>query len=162
MYLVIPLECSLTTRITEVIMRIIKNTSVYETRILKSLFCLVHNQLAKSEGRLRKWKSLRVKIRGGKRRTSGYAYFPVWIGWRGHGYDMFLTLSENSSLERISQVFAHELMHNYGNDHRQMARMYPLEKHHIDVIKEKFSGHFEGRILETVRLTKYSGKIKFQ
>jgi len=117
-------------------MRIIKNSSVYNTRKLNSLFCMIHNQLAKPEGRHPQWKRIRVKIHNG--RNSGRACYPADIGWRE--WDMFLSLG--SGIENISQLFAHELMHNYGYRHRQF-RSDPLDQHHLDEIKQKFSSHEE-------------------
>jgi len=117
-------------------MKIIKNTSLYETKKLQSLFCLIHSQLAKYEGRLPQWKSLKIqvmdKVKG--RHASGCAY-------RGKVYgnqpDMWLSLNKETSLEVIAQLFAHELMHSYGYNHSQY-RTDPLEPHHIDEIKRKF------------------------
>jgi len=117
-------------------MKIIKNTSLYDTKKLQSLFCLIHSQLAKYEGRLPQWKSLKIqvmdKVKG--RHASGCAY-------RGKVYgnqpDMWLSLNKETSLEVIAQLFAHELMHSYGYNHSQY-RTDPLEPHHIDEIKRKF------------------------
>jgi len=117
-------------------MKIIKNTSLYETKKLQSLFCLIHSQLAKYEGRLPQWKSLKIqvmdKVKG--RHASGCAY-------RGKVYgnqpDMWLSLNKETSLEVIAQLFGHELMHSYGYNHSQY-RTNPLEPHHIDEIKRKF------------------------
>ena len=117
-------------------MRIIKNSSVYNTRKLNSLFCMIHNQLAKPEGRLPQWKQLRVAVRNG--RNSGRATYYVGRSWKE--WDMFLSL--DSGIENISQLFAHELMHNYGYRHRQFRRR-PLDQHHLDEIKQKFSSHEE-------------------
>jgi len=118
-------------------MKIIKNTSLFETKKLKSLFCLVHSQLAKDEGRLPHWKSLKIqvmdKVQG--RHASGCAYVGKVIS-RGEP-DMWLSLNKETSLERIAQLFGHELMHSYGYRHSQFRRN-PLEQHHIDEINRKF------------------------
>ena len=117
-------------------MKIIKNTSLYDTKKLKGLFCHVHSQLAKYEGRLPHWKSLKIqvmdKVQG--RHASGCAYVGKVYG---EGADMFLSLNKETSLKRIAQIFGHELMHSYGYKHHQF-RKYPLEPHHIDEIKRKF------------------------
>ena len=119
-------------------MRIIKNTSVYKTKRLKSLFCYIHEGIAYwGEGRLPQWKELRIKVRGGKRRCSGWAYYPSYIGSMWHEYDMFLTLSENANLSEIAQLFGHELMHSYGYKHRQF-RSEPLGEHSMKQIMERF------------------------
>jgi len=117
-------------------MKIIKNTSLYDTKKLQSLFCLVHSQLAKYEGRLPHWKSLKIqvmdKVLG--RHASGCAY----VGQVNNNRpDMWLSLNRETTVERISQLFGHELMHSYGYKHSQY-RKYPLEPHHIDEIKGKF------------------------
>ena len=118
-------------------MKIIKNTSLFETKKLKSLFCLVHSQLAKDEGRLPHWKSLKIqvmdKVQG--RHASGCAYVGK-VYSRGEP-DMWLSLNKETSLERIAQLFGHELMHSYGYHHNQF-RKYPLEPHHIEEINKKF------------------------
>ena len=118
-------------------MKIIKNTSLYDTKKLKGLFCHVHSQLAKYEGRLPHWKSLKIqvmdKVKG--RHASGCAYVGKVYGNRP---DMWLSLNKETSLERIAQIFGHELMHSYGYKHSQY-RTYPLEPHHIDEIKRKFA-----------------------
>ena len=138
MVLVIPLESSLTTSIQEIIMRIIKNSSVYNTRKLNSLFCMIHNQLAKPEGRLPQWKRLKVIVRNGN--NSGRALIFHHRSEIGTKWDMMLSLG--TGIETISQVFAHELMHNYGYRHRQF-RSDPLDEHHLDEIKQRFSSHNE-------------------
>ena len=118
-------------------MKIIKNTSLYDTKKLQSLFCLVHSQLAKYEGGLPHWKSLKIqvmdKVKG--RHASGCAYVGKVYGNRP---DMWLSLNKETSLERIAQLFAHELLHSYGYRHSQF-RTDPLEPHHIDEIKRKFA-----------------------
>ena len=134
---VFPLASSLTTSIQEKNMRIIKNTSVYKTKRLKSLFCYIHEGVAYwGEGRLRYWKVLRIKVRGTqKRRSSGCAYYPSSIG--SYEYDMFLTLNSGENIWEIIQLFAHELMHNYGYSHRQFRRD-PLDKHMMEQIMKRF------------------------
>ncbi len=123
-------------------MKIIKNTSLYDTKKLKGLFCHVHSQLSKYEGRLPHWKSLKIqvmdKVQG--RHASGSAY----VGnverhrqYRTEVPDMWLSLNKETSLEVIAQLFGHELMHSYGYQHSQY-RTDPLEQHHIDEINRKF------------------------
>ena len=111
-------------------MRIIKNTSVYQTRKLKNLFGMVHYLIAIREGRLRTWKQLRVLVRNG--RNSGHAYLSVGGSWRE--FDM--CVSVGTDLEGICQLFAHELMHNYGYHHRQFRRD-PLDQDQIERIKRE-------------------------
>jgi hypothetical protein len=99
---------------------------------------MIHNQLAKPEGRLPQWKRLKVKVRNG--RNSGVAKVFHHRSMIGGEWDMKLSLG--SGIENISQLFAHELMHNYGYEHRQF-RSDPLDQHHLDEIKQKFSSHEE-------------------
>jgi len=117
-------------------MKIIKNTSLYETKKLNSLFCLVHSQLAKYEGRLPHWSTLNIqvmdKVKG--RDSSGCAYVGKVNSNRPH---MWISINKETSLERIAQLFGHELMHSYGYHHNQF-RKYPLEQHHLDDINKKF------------------------
>ena len=118
-------------------MKIIKNTSLFETRKLNSLFCHVHKQLAEYEGRLPHWKFLKIqvmnKVRG--RRYSGCAYVGQ-VYSRGEP-DMWCSYNVVCTLEQIAQLFAHELMHSYGYHHYQY-RDEPLDQHHIDEINSKF------------------------
>ena len=118
-------------------MRIIKNTSVYQTKKLKKLFGLIHYIIALREGRLPQWKQLRVVVRNGW--NSGYAFYPRWIGNNHKGWDMFLSVNNSTQvnyLEHIAQLFAHELMHNYGYKHRQF-RTDPLDPDQIERIKRE-------------------------
>ena len=123
-------------------MKIIKNTSLYDTKKLKGLFCHVHSQLSKYEGRLPHWKSLKIqvmdKVQG--RHASGCAYVGNVERQRKRFHklpDMWLSLNKETSLERIAQLFGHELMHSYGYKHSQY-RTDPLEPHHIVEIEAKF------------------------
>ena len=118
-------------------MKIIKNTSLFQTKKLNSLFCHVHNQLAQYEGRLPHWKYLKIqvmdKVKG--RHASGCAYLGQVYG---RGADMWCSYNVDTSLERMAQLFAHELMHSYGYRHSQF-RSNPLEPHHIEEINKKFN-----------------------
>ena len=55
-------------------MKIIKNTTNLDNKKLQSLFSLVHNRIAKFEGRLKHWKSLQVQIQNRAYGYSGRAY----------------------------------------------------------------------------------------
>jgi len=117
-------------------MKIIKNTSKLDSKKLRSLFCFVHTLIAKDlrMGRLKHWKTLKLEIRNTIKRSSGRAYLGKVYG---NGWDMFLSLNKESPLERLSQLFAHELMHSYGYEHHQYVT-YPLTKKELDKIREKF------------------------
>ena len=115
-------------------MKITKNTSLYETKKLKSLFCLVHNQLAKYEGKMSWWDDLNIEIQNKTFSYSGRAFLsqPWHKTW-----GMFLSMSKDCSLNQVAQLFAHELMHNYGYKHHQFNRD-PLTQDQLDQIASKF------------------------
>ena len=98
-------------------MKIIKNTSKFDTKKLRSLFSYVHNLIAKTEGRLPQWNGLQVQVRQKSYGTSGQAYVGKVYG---SGWDMFLSISEKVILKDIVNLFSHELMHSYGFHHRNM------------------------------------------
>ena len=124
-------------------MKIIKNTSDYETKKLNSLFCLIHNQLAKFEGKLPHWSTLRVKVirRNGRgkseRDVSGMACVGKPTIYRKKDWDIRMSINTLADLQWVAQVFAHELMHSYGYRHHQYTR-YPLEENHLTAITKKF------------------------
>jgi|8_EtaG_2_1085327.scaffolds.fasta_scaffold10181_2 hypothetical protein len=116
-------------------MKITKNTSLYETKKLKSLFCFIHNQLAKHEGRMPWWDDLNIHIQDKTTsKFSGRAFlrFPRYKPW-----GMFLSMSKDCSLYQVAQLFAHELMHNYGYNHNQF-NSDPLDRDQIAEIMGKF------------------------
>ena len=126
-------------------MKIIKNTSLYDTKKLNSLFCLIHKQLAKYEGRLPHWSTLTVKLinRNGtytipQRDVSGKACVGKPSRFRRTDWHLRMSINKLADLEWIAQVFAHELMHSYGYHHHQY-RKYPLEQHHLDEISKRFT-----------------------
>ena len=115
-------------------MKIIKNTSGFDTGKLRSLFSFIHTQVAKDEGRLSFWKTLNIQVQNKTTSTySGRAYLGKW----GSGWDMFLSISDEISIVSLSQLFAHELMHNYGYEHHQFPR-HPLSKEQLEDIKANF------------------------
>ena len=123
-------------------MKIIKNTTNLDNKKLQSLFSLVHNRIAKFEGRLKHWKSLQVQIQNRAYGYSGRAYVGKVYG---KGWDVLLKYSADSTIEDISQLFAHELMHSYGyrdNVKYRRTRMFnrkPLLPKDIEIIKSKFT-----------------------
>ena len=116
-------------------MRIIKNTSGYDTAKLKSLFCEVHSLVAKREGRLPHWKDLKVAVRRKSYGFSGRAYLGKVYG---EGWDLFLSINDEMNISSLSQLFAHELYHSYGYDHKQYAT-WPLSENDIQILEAKFS-----------------------
>lgn len=99
-------------------MRIVKNTSHADTRFLRSLVVLVHNHMAKTEGRLKVWKSLEVKF--GSRRdhhVTGYAYV-------GTG-PVHISIGKTAVTRTVIKVIFHELMHVYGYTSHRNGRCDP-------------------------------------
>tara|TARA_A100000172_G_scaffold26811_2_gene15731 strand:+ start:5842 stop:6666 length:825 start_codon:yes stop_codon:yes gene_type:complete len=116
-------------------MKIIKNTSGFDTGKLRSLFSFIHRQVAKDEGKLSFWKTLNIQVQSKTTSTySGQAYLGKY---RVEKWDMFLSISDEISIGSLSQLFAHELMHNYGYEHHQFPR-HPLSKEQLDDIKANF------------------------
>ena len=132
-------------------MKIIKNTTNLDNKKLQSLFCFIHRLIAKHEGKLRHWKSLRVRIENRSFGYSGRAYLgKVYYSSRvpkDKQWDILLRVSEGTKKDMMgefSQLFAHELMHSYG---------YP------DTIKGTRRRAFSRDPLDDVQLTKL--KLKF-
>jgi len=115
-------------------MKITKNTSLYETKKLKSLFCLIHKQLAKYEGRMSWWDDLNISIQYKTYDYSGRAFLKLP---RHKTWGMFLSMSKDLTLDEVSQLFAHELMHTYGYRHHQF-NTDPLTQDQLDQIASKF------------------------
>ena len=119
-------------------MKIIKNTSLYDTKKLKGLFCFIHNLIAKDEGRLPRWSILKIKIKKSKSYASGWAFLGVSNYVNEKKPHMVLRIHQTASIADISQLFAHELMHSYGYDHHQFQDD-PLQQDQLDKIKAKFN-----------------------
>ena len=117
-------------------MKIIKNTSDFDTVKLKSLFSTVHNLLAKAEGRLKHWKELKVVVRDKEWGYSGQCLLGGY-SWRSNEWDMFLSVSKDQDTRTLAYLFAHELMHSYGYNHKQY-RHDPLTKEQHYFIKDKY------------------------
>jgi len=117
-------------------MKIIKNTSYFDTVKLKSLFSTVHNLLAKAEGRLKHWKELKVIVRDKEWGYSGQCLLGGY-SWRSNEWDMFLSVSKDQDTRALAYLFAHELMHSYGYNHKQY-RHDPLTKEQHYFIKDKY------------------------
>lgn len=104
-------------------MRIIKNTSKYESKSLRRIMCRVHAHMKKLERRSTpNWKSLNVKFSG--RPRGGWAGWAFFYG-NGYEWDVRFTLGLSSRYHMAEIDFAiaayHELMHTYGYRHRQYA-----------------------------------------
>lgn len=117
-------------------MKIIKNTSCYDSKKLQQLFCFIHTLIAEKEGRLKHWKTLQVEIKKTSWGYTGWAYI-------GRVYfqkpDMLLRLSNSQDLEALSNLFAHELMHSFGYKHKDMLNKHtPLTKEQHEKIQNRF------------------------
>lgn len=119
-------------------MKIIKNTSVYETKKLNTLFCFIHNLIAKHERRLRRWSMLKIHVKKHSRSYSGCANLGVPYFFNENIPHMTLRMHKDLSLNEIAQLFAHELMHSYGYDHHQF-NTDPLTNDELNKIANKFN-----------------------
>ena len=118
-------------------MKIIKNTTNLDNKKLQSLCSFIHKLIAKKEGRLKHWWSLKVEVENKSYGYSGRAYIGRVYG---PGRDMILRVSQDTKenmTSKFSQLFAHELMHSYGYDHKGFRRD-PLDEVQITQIKLKF------------------------
>lgn len=116
-------------------MKIIKNTSGFDTGKLRSLFSFIHRQVAKDEGKLSFWKTLNIQVQS--KTTSSFSGRAYLGKYHSKKWDMFLSVADTIDLYDLSQLFAHELMHNYGYEHHQFPRR-PLSKEQLDDIKANF------------------------
>jgi hypothetical protein len=123
-------------------MKIIKNTSAFDSKKLRSLFSLIHNQVAKYEGRLKHWNSLKIIVRQKSNSYSGRAYIgQVFYDSsvpKDQRWDVFLSVSKDLSLYKLAQLFAHELYHSYGFGSHKSFRNDPLDEKQFEVINKKF------------------------
>lgn len=119
-------------------MKIIKNTSHFDTKKINSLFCFIHNLIAKNEGRLVRWSILKIHVKKHSRSYSGCANLGVPNYVNDNIPHMTLRMHKDLSLCEISQLFAHELMHSYGYDHHQFNRD-PLTNDELNKIANKFN-----------------------
>ena len=123
-------------------MKIIKNTSAFDSKKLRSLFSLIHNQVAKYEGRLKHWKRLKIIVRQKSYGYSGQAYVgQVFYNSsvpKDKRWDIFLSVSKDLTLYKLSPLFAHELYHSYGFGSHKSFRHDPLDEKQFEVINKKF------------------------
>ena len=124
-------------------MKIGKNTSHYDTKKLHSMFCFIHKQISKHEGKMPWWDDLNIHIRKKSASYSGRAFLnKPW----SKEWGMFLSMATDINVETIAQLFAHELMHNYGYRHHQF-NTNPLTKKEVEQVKNKFD--FESLLSES-------------
>lgn len=98
-------------------MKIINKTR-YDTRLLRSIICATYNRLKNTEGALYFWKGLKITITSGRRRRHKHL-----AGGRA-GIDapymrLFLPTDRCDTAD-FAFTIDHELLHNYGYDHRKM------------------------------------------
>lgn len=101
-------------------MKIVKNTSGYDTRAIRAVIVLAHNYIKQSEKRAApNWSRLRVLVRGrdeGKH-VSGRAFLGGCGGYH-KSWDVCLTVCRPVLHARTLLALAHhELMHVYGYEH---------------------------------------------
>jgi hypothetical protein len=92
-------------------MKIIKNTSVFDTPFIKRACVVTHTHMAKVEGRLAQWDHLSLKVENKRCGYSGHAYY--------NGTYMHFSLSPHLLVKQLVALAYHELMHIYGYRHRQ-------------------------------------------
>jgi hypothetical protein len=88
----------------------IDNRTEYDTRLIRTMLCLVHKH--DTQGRLRTWKRLSVEIRYPRKGQGreGYAYYS--------GYNARLYVNSTGfDVERFLAVWRHELWHLHGIKH---------------------------------------------
>jgi len=95
-------------------MRIVNSTQ-YDTRVLRTLVCAAHNDLAKAEGRLKCWPYLEVQFvyirkEYTTRSISGYAYYY-------HGPVRIRVPKDSFDVAYAAALIQHELLHVYGYGH---------------------------------------------
>ena len=112
-------------------MKIKTNETNLDAKKLQQLFSLVHKVVAKYEGRLRWWK--RLKVHMSYYRGIGY-HCRATLG--GTNIWMRMCIVSYNNVERVSQVFAHELYHSYGYNHKGFRR-FPLDEKQIVVPETK-------------------------
>lgn len=117
----------------------IQNDTDYRSREIKSLLCATHDFLARSEGRLRQWRSVVFTVGYTRtRQTSGHATYHgtrstlrfrppngrrFWRDWPGDrqpedGHDC-------ARAKDVVRLGYHEMLHLYGYRHDNMARYWP-------------------------------------
>jgi len=103
--------------------KIVKNTSGFDTRVLRRIIIQAHSFIRKHEGApAAHWKTLQVIIRGRDlgRHTSGCAY----LG----GDKMWMTLPRKDLTARgVLHLAYHELMHVFGYQHRAFKDLSDAE-----------------------------------
>ena len=135
-------------------MKIIKNTTNLDNKKLQSLCSFIHKLIAKKEGRLKHWWSLKVEMASKSTGSSERDYIGRVYG---PGRDMILRVSPDTKANmtsKFSQLFAHELMHSYGYGHKGFRRD-PLDEVQITQIKLKFGSQSFLRIEKPIVKTDY-------
>ena len=123
-------------------MRIVKNSTPYDTRALRSIIYATHWYLKKLEGKpAPNWKRLEVKIGNTKRYGyhSGHAFYGGIADYVGQADVYFGLCKPEASMTMTNHTFCslvyHELMHTYGYRHKQFTdipkqeilKLFPIE-----------------------------------
>lgn len=127
-------------------MKIIRNTTDYETRDLRRVICRVHQHMTKLEGKpAPNWKRLRIAVGKSKRGPgshSGYAYYGGANVGGNDNWAVFLGLPHKYCREHeLGYIAYHELMHTYRYGHgqyndipeRELEMLFPDN----DILKHK-------------------------
>jgi len=103
-------------------MKIVRNTTKIESRVLRSLLCKVHAHMTKLERRKApNWKNLRIKI--GNRSKGGYRGWAYYYGKGPGGWDVHLSLPGDATERGFGWLVYHELMHTYGYRHNEYGNI---------------------------------------
>ena len=100
-------------------MKIIKNTSIYDTAFIKKACVATHQHMAKIEGRLRTWNRLELDVGSRRSGYSGFAYYS--------GLHMRFSFSPMLSVTALIELAYHELMHCYGYRHKHGCDAAPSD-----------------------------------
>ena len=113
-------------------MKIITNTSRFDTRFLRSLYVATHKHMKRTEGPMRAWPRLCVTVSGKRHANyvSGYAYIKSG--------PVHLTIGDHATTRTIVKTMFHEGMHVYGYRHSDGGLKCDPHDDDLDVICRDF------------------------
>lgn len=164
-------------------MKIIKNTSGYETKALRKIIVMAHAHIRATEGAaVPRWNDLQIVIRG--RDSHGHVSGCAYLG----GTKMWLTIPRSRVIKNLGEVWPaisarrvmwlayHELMHSFGYNHSQyrdlndkeLAELIPEDYAMPQPAKKSKADPREGRIASLIerrakwktRLTRAQNTLK--
>ena len=139
-------------------MKIIKNTSVYDTRALRSIFCIVHNHMKKLMGHSApRWKLLEIKVQNKEYGTSGCAFY----GGCGRDWDVFFSLCPGLTEHDVAWIAYHEFMHTYGHKHSAYSNI-PKTELNVLFPDNKLVEIVKNKATTPVWITRYNSAVKRQ